>query len=210
MADTIGTYLSGLLLVACFSYLFKENRAFTYAEHLYVGFAAAQAIILGWSNIKQMGLLPLMEGRFILAIPLVLGVLLYARYLKPVSYLSRLPLAFMMGAAAGVTITGVIDAQLVAQVKATMLPMTSLNNAVMVLGTASTLAFFLFIPFRKKAEQGRATNGFGTGAIVQNLGRATIMLAFGSSYGYTVMARLSYLVARLQFLFGRIVPLIPE
>lgn len=210
MADTVGTYLSGLLIVACFSYLFKENRAFTYAEHLYVGFAAAQAIVLGWSNIKEMGLDPLRQGKFILVIPLVLGVLLYARYYKPVSHLARFPLAFMMGAAAGVTITGVIDAQLVAQVKATMLPMTNLNNVVMVLGTASTLAFFLFIPIGKKAEGVKAANGFGAGNLVRNLGRATIMLAFGSSYGYTVMARLSYLVARLQFLFGRIIPLIPD
>lgn len=210
MADTVGTYLSGFLIVACFSYLFKENRAFTYAEHLYIGFAAAQAIILGWSNIRQLGIRPLGQGRAVMAIPLILGLLMYARFFKPVAYLSRLPLAFMMGAAAGVTITGVVDAQLIAQVKATILPMTSVKNVLMVLGTASTLAFFLFIPLGKKAGEGRTANGFGVDFLVKNFGRATIMVAFGSSYGYTVMARLSYLIARLQFLFGRIIPLIPD
>ena len=210
MADMIGTYLSGFLIVACFSYLFKENRAFTYAEHLYIGFAAAQAIILGWSNIRQLGIQPLLKGRVVMLIPLVLGLLLYARYRKPVAYLSRLPLAFMMGAAAGVTITGVVDAQLITQVKATMLPMTSVKNVLMVLGTASTIAFFLFIPLGKKAGHVGTANGLGVGRFVQSFGRATIMIAFGSSYGYTVMARLSYLVARLQFLFGRIIPLIPN
>ncbi len=39
-------------------------------------------------------------------------------------------------------------------------------------------------------------------SIMSNIGRATMMAAFGSSYGYIVMSRLSYLVARLQFLLG--------
>ncbi len=210
MADRVGMYVSALLLVACFSYLFKENRLFTYVEHLYVGFAASQALILGWSNIRQMGIAPLAGGKLILVLPLALGLMLYSRYVRGLSHLARLPFAFMMGAASGVTITGAIDAQLISQVKATMLPMNSLNNAVLVIGTASTIAFFLFIPLGRKQGSGSGRKPTAAGKAVQNIGRATIMLAFGSSYGYTVMARLSYLVARLQFLFGQVIPLIPE
>ncbi len=229
MADKIGIYLSGLLILGCYSYLFKENRLYTYIEHVYVGFAAAQAIVLGWKNIVDGAFRPLQKGQWSIVVPLALGCLLYARFSKSLSYLARLPMALMMGVAAGASITGVVETQFIKQVRATMLPLTSINNAVIVLGTASTVAFFLFIPLGGQSRIGTPASGGsggsgGTGggsrtsgarafaplAVMSAIGRATIMVAFGSSYGFTVMSRLSYLVARLQFLFGKWIPLIPQ
>jgi hypothetical protein len=43
MADRIGVLLSGVLILAVYSYLIKENKEYSYAEHIYVGFVAAQA-----------------------------------------------------------------------------------------------------------------------------------------------------------------------
>jgi len=210
MADKIGIYLSGFLILAVYTYLFKPGKVYDYVEHVYVGFAAAQAIILGWKNIRDAAIRPLQKGQWVLLIPIVLGLLLYARFSKKMGYLARLPMAFLMGVAAGVTITGVIVAQFITQVRATMLPLISLNNVVMVLGTASTLAFFLFIPLGKQRGAGREANGFSPMTIMSNLGRATMMAAFGSSYGFIVMSRLSYLVARLQFLLGPWIHIIPR
>lgn len=207
MAERAGVFVSGLFILACFSYLFKENKIYTYTEHIYVGFGAAQAITLGWQNIRDGAVKPMMAGRWQYAVPVILGILIYARYVKGLAYLARLPMAFMMGVAAGVTITGAIEAQFIKQVKATMLPLTSVNNVVLVLGTASTVAFFLFIPLGKKAP------GNGRSGLLEALsaaGRAMMMAAFGSAYGFVVMSRLSYLVARLQFLLGKWLPVIPE
>ncbi len=206
-----------MFLVAVYSYLFKEGRLYRYTEHIYIGFAAAHAIVIGWQNVKEQAVGPLVDGRWSAAIPLVLGLLLYTRFDKRISYLSRTPLAFMMGVAAGVTITGSVEASFVKQIKATILPLTSLDNIVMVLGTISTLAFFLFIPLRSHSSntvqpgrQSPIVSGTGLFPALSLLGRATMMVAFGSSFGFVVMARLSYLVGRLQFLFTKCVPLIPE
>ena len=203
MASKVGVFLSGILILGCYSYLFRENKFYAYVEHVYVGFAAAQAIILGWQNVRDGALKPITQGKWWFAVPVVLGCLLYARFSKSKNYLARLPMAFMMGVAAGASVTAVIETQFIKQVRATILPLNSLNNVVVVVGTASTLAFFLFIPLGKKED--RAPLG-----ALSYLGRATIMVALGSSYGYTVMSRLSYLVARLQFLFGKWIPLIPQ
>ncbi len=208
VADKLGLYLSGLFILICFSYIFKPNKAFTYAEHLYVGFGAAQAIIAGYNNVKQSAVQSLYEGDYSVLVPILLGLMLFARYKKRWSFVARTPMAFMMGVAAGVTITGVIDAQFIKQIQATMLPLTSINNVVLVVGTAATVAFFLFIPLSKNTQGYNSLPGVG--AIVSNLGRATIMVALGSSYGFTVMARLSYLIARLQFLLGSWVNLLPQ
>jgi hypothetical protein len=202
MADKVGVLLSGLLMLAVYSYLFKDNRAYSYVEHIYVGFVAAQALVLGWQNIRDGALRPLQKGQWVLLIPVALGILMYARFFKGIGYLTRLPVAFMMGVAAGVTITGAIVAQFVTQVRATMLPLVSVNNVVIVVGTACTLSFFLFIPLGKHLGNGGDGGRFSPMTIMSNVGRATMMAAFGSSYGFIVMSRLSYLVARLQFLLG--------
>lgn len=207
MAQSIGVLVSGFFLIAVYSYLFTESRLYRYTEHIYVGFAAAHAIVTGWQNVKQQAVLPLAAGKWVMLVPLTLGCLLYAKLSKRVAYLSRTSLAFMMGVAAGVTITGSVEASFVRQIRATVLPLNSLDNVVMVLGTVSTLAFFLFIPLglRKGTRKGG-----GVMFWTENLGRATMMVAFGSSFGFVVMARLSYLVARLQFLFSKVFPVIQQ
>ena len=207
MAQSIGTFLSGFFLITVYSYLFKESRLYRYTEHIYVGFAAAHAIVTGWYNVKDQALSPLADGQWLMLVPLCFGCLLYAKFTKRYSYLSRTPLAFMMGVAAGVTITGAAEASFVKQIRATILPLNNLDNIVMVLGTVSTLAFFLFIPLgSKKAANGKRSFM----SLVSNLGRATMMVAFGSSFGFVVMARLSYLIARLQFLFSKVFPVISQ
>ncbi len=201
MATRIGVIVSGLLILVVYSYLFKDNKAYSYVEHVYVGFAAAQALVLGWNNIRDGAAKPLQSGDWMVLIPIALGLMLYARFIKGYGYLARLPVAFMMGVAAGVTITGAIVAQFVAQIRATILPLVNVNNIVMVIGTACTLGFFLFIPLGKDADK-KETGRITPMSVMSTVGRATMMAAFGSSYGFIVMSRLSYLVARLQFLLG--------
>ncbi len=215
MADTVGVFISGLLLVAVYSYLFKDSQLYRHTEHIYVGFAAAHAIVMGWENIKEEAGNLFIDGDYLAAIPLILGLLLYTRFNDKISYLGRTSLAFMMGVAAGVTITGCVEASFVKQIRATILPLNSLNNIVMVVGTISTLSYFLFIPFKRDRRGKLAFDGESAiasrGALFPTLsilGRTTMMVAFGSSFGFVVMARLSYLVGRLQFLFSKCIPII--
>lgn len=208
MAEQIGIYVSGLMILAIFSYLFKPNKFYSYVEHIYVGFGAAHLIVMAWQNIVTLGINPLINGKYIMLVPLAAGCLLYSRFNRSLAYLARIPLAFIVGFAAAVSIKGAIDAQFVQQIRATMLPLTSIDNVIMVVGTVCTLSFFLFIPLGKNSVNGVAKT-FSPLGIMVTIGRATIMVAFGSAYGFVVMARLSYLVARLQFLLGSFIPIIP-
>jgi hypothetical protein len=62
---------------------------------------------------------------------------------------------------------------------------------VILVGVVSTLIYFFFSRERKGIIKPTA-----------NLGVIFIMLGFGASFGYTVMARISLLIGRLQFLLG--------
>ena len=65
----------------------------------------------------------------------------------------------------------------------------SFNNILLVLGLLATLVFFFF-----STEHEGAVGG------VAKVGVYFLMVSFGASYGYTVMARVSLLIGRVMFL----------
>src|SRR2546422_135414 len=82
------------------------------------------------------------------------------------------------------------------QVHGTMLPLwvpghlgTTIGNWFLIVGLLSTLVFFFFSKEHKGALGGTA-----------RLGVYFLMVSFGASYGYTVMARISLLIGRVMFL----------
>ena len=68
------------------------------------------------------------------------------------------------------------------------------NNVIYVPIVITTLAYFLFA-FNEKSGFGRGLRGVGM------VGQYMMMIAFGASLGSTIMARLSLVIARLDFLF---------
>ena len=66
-----------------------------------------------------------------------------------------------------------------------------LNFILITLGIAASLVYF----FYSKAHKG----AFGG---VARVGIWTLMIGFGASFGYTVMARISLLIDRVQFLIN--------
>lgn len=66
-----------------------------------------------------------------------------------------------------------------------------INSLLIALGVFTSLFYFFF-----SVEQKGVLGG------VSRVGIWFLMVAFGASFGYTVMARISLLIGRLQFLFG--------
>ncbi|MDI6739775.1 MAG: hypothetical protein QME74_05365 [Candidatus Edwardsbacteria bacterium] len=198
MMHVIGTWIAAGLTLAIFSFLYKDNPFYKFAEHLYVGVSAAFAILYTWAfDIWPMLVEPMFYGqgaasaadRWILIVPTAFGLLMLARWIPKISWLSRWAIALTVGIAAGLGITGQIQGILLPQVAGTLVPLTSFDNILMVIGVISTLVYFYFSIAQKGAVR------FGS-----RLGMVFIMVAFGASFGYTVMARISLLIGRLHFL----------
>jgi len=198
MSSDVGVWLAALATIFMFSYLVGDNPLFKFAEHFYIGIAAAHAVVLGFQNIQEMAWKPLAAGKWIMIIPLVMGLLLYTRFIKDWSSLSRIPIAFLVGLAAALSIRGALDASLIKQVAATMVPVTNFNTLIFPIMVATTITYFFF-------TAGSKTKGIQFSA---QIGRWVMMIAFGSAFGNTVMARMSLVIGRLQFLFGKWILLI--
>ena len=198
-----GVWIASLLTLGIFSFLYKDNPVYKFCEHLFVGVSAGYWVVLTYySSIKPNLVDPLFFAPFswdrhlLLVIPLVLSFFLFSRFFPRGDWLSRWPIAFILGVYPALRITGFAQGDLVEQVHGTILPLwvpgdtgTTINNWLLVGGLVTTLIFFFFSKEHKGALGGSA-----------KVGIYFLMISFGASYGYTVMARVSLLIGRVMFL----------
>ena len=207
----IGVWVAALLTLCIFSFLYKDNPFYKFAEHLFVGVSAGYYIILNfWTVVVPNLWEPLVKSfsqaggplrasmgdyRIWLVIPGVLGLLLFTRFFGRIGWMSRWALAVIIGVYAGLKTTGFAQGDFVAQVQASLQPLwtgsfwTSFNAVLFLIGLVTSLLFFFFSREHK-----------GALGVASRVGIMFLMVSFGAGYGYTVMSRVSLLIGRFQFL----------
>lgn len=184
-------WIAALLILALYSFLYKENPVFRFAEHLYIGVGAGHAIAVAFSSIKNTAWVPLMKGQAMMIIPLLLGILLYTRFFKQYAWISRLCLAIPVGLGIGLALRGLPAAQILSQIRATMLPLNHINNVLMVLGVIGTLSFFFF-----------TTKPTPVTRTLSEIGRWTMMVTFGLTFATAVFGQMAIYMGALQRVLG--------
>jgi hypothetical protein len=211
--EHVGIWIAALLTLAIFSFLYKDNPVYKLAEHIFVGVAAGYTVAYSfWSAFVPNLYTPLetlftggeiKEGEllwtWLLLIPALLGVLFFARFHPKYGWLSRWSIAFLVGAYAGLSMTGKFQTDLILQPVATFVNLNPnkggwndvfLYNLPILLGVLACLTYFFF----SKPHAGFI-------GVTARTGIFFLMAAFGASFGYTVMALISLFIGRLQFLF---------
>ncbi len=193
-------WFAAFLTLCIFSFLYKDNIFYQFAEHLFVGISAGYLIAITYHNqIYPNLVVPLFfEGRILYIIPLAFGLCYFARFIPRISFLVRMPIAFLLGWGSGVLIPALFQRDIMRQTQGTLLVRdafdkwdTGLWAVVILIGVVCTLIYFFFSRERK-----------GIIKPVANLGIIFLMLGFGASFGYTVMSRISLLIGRMQFLLS--------
>ena len=189
----VGTIIAALLTLCIFSFLYKDNPFYRFAEHLLVGISVGYVLVIALNTTVVPKLVnPVFEqGRLDYIIPGILGLFMLLRFYPRLVWLSRISIALIIGAGAGVAIPATIQAKIFAQMQDTMSSMASIDGIIVFLGIATTLAYFFF----SKEHKG----WFGATA---RAGTWFLMIFFGATFGYTVMSRISLLIGRMQFLLG--------
>lgn len=192
-------WVAGLITLAIFSFVFKENPIYRFVEHVYVGASAGYSMSVNFGYIRNLGVNKLTAGSYITIIPLIFGLLLFMRYNKKLNYTSRWSTAFLVALGAGLSLYGIAKSQLIAQVSATFLPLYvmkngafdflgSLNNWIMILGVLSVLIYFFF------------TNNVRNPIFVagSKFGRYLMMVSFGVAFGNSIMMNMSLLLGAID------------
>ena len=196
--EQIGTTMAGLLTLAIFSFLYRDNPIYKVAEYLFVGLAAGYYLALQFHQVFRPNLWdPLvLEQRWINLVPLLLVALLFTRLVGAVSWLSRWSMGLLIGAFSGLAVIGFAQGDLLPQIRSNLLPLWtgdlagSINNWILVVGLVASLVYFFF-----------SIEHRGMPGAVAKVGIYFLMISFGASYGFTVMARISLLIGRFTALF---------
>ena len=197
----IGVWINAFLTLCILSFLYKDNAFFRFAESLFAGLSLGYYIGLSVQNTLRPNLFnPLFhqptEGlNLLLVVPMLLGVLLYFRYIPRIAWMARIALAVYVGYYSGVTLVQKLHGEVLPQSRDTIMSVTTggaaniLSNIVIIIGVFSVLIYFYFSAEHK-----------GALGKVSRVGVWFLMISFGASFGYTVMARVSLLMGRFSFL----------
>jgi len=256
-----------VMTLAMFSFLYRDNPLFRAGENLFVGLGLGVSLTVEWYNflkphVYDILVAPLFDptvdvqrGEFIRLIPLFLGLLIVFRISKKYGWVSRYPLAMLIGFWSGFAIQPSIHSNILKHVGATILPtplgwlgwlcvaaaaalfcatayyapkggklalwlkvasgvvvlayialrttpalqalgpwaqaFQSIDKLIILVGVLAVLVYFFFSLEHK-----------GPVGVVSRLGIIFLMVSFGASFGYTVMARESLVLGRIQFLLG--------
>ncbi|MCX7017886.1 MAG: hypothetical protein WCK47_03800 [bacterium] len=225
LVDLFGVWLTVLLTLAVFSFLYRDNPVYKIAEHLYIGIAAGYTFYQAFRTTIYPNLVQhmidgaqkiqagdpagwQMQWRFG---AFVLGMLMLSRLVPSWSWVSRWPMALVVGAFAGLNLIGYARANLVDQISATMIPLAGrmpgvngmlpllpqaspgdssiINHLVLVVGVISVLTYFFF-----SKQQNKPLRRIGV------VGIWFVMITFGATYGSIVLARVSLLIGRVYIL----------
>lgn len=197
--EQFGLWVAAFLTLGIYSFLYRDNPWYKLSEAIFVGVSAGYwVVVLFWDNFYSKFWLGRVDDPW-LWVGAVLGFLMLLRLVPKIGWISRWPLAFIVGATAGLWMMNYFASNIMAQVQNTIMPLFGagytasfgaiVGNIVIVVGTFSGLVYFFF----SKAH----TGAFGATA---RLGIWFIMITFGASFGYTVMSRMSLLIGRIDFL----------
>lgn len=189
-------WVAAILTLCIYSFLYKDNPFYKFAEHLFIGVSLGYTVAITWHSIViPMMWQPLTRGVYWVLLPMALGSLMFSRFSRKWAWFSRWPIGFVIGLGSGIGLPLGLQARLFAQMRGTMTlasphnPYLFVSGLVMFVGVVTTLIYFYF-----------STEHRGAIGKAANAGIWYIMLAFGATFGYTVMARVSLLIGRVQFL----------
>ena len=187
----MGLYLSAALIIMVYSFfLYKDNPLFHIAQNLAIATVLANGTVMSLKSIYDIAWTPgVIQGKdtALWVACLALSAVMLIRYVPKYGWLSRLPLAIIVGCGIGIGVRGAASAELLDQIRATIRPiiggpMTPLDNLIQMVFTLSIIAYFVFTREHK-----------GPMRPVSRIARYAMMVTFGAIFGTTAIDRVCLL-----------------
>jgi hypothetical protein len=202
--DVIGLWTGWVLMLMIYSYpLNKENPVYRLAEHLFIAIFLAINVVTNINNVMRICVTPMLQGNFLMIVPLILGFMIYTMLIPEYRWVSRYPVALLVGAGFGLGMRGTIGPNIQDAIVSTITApsdggaMAWINFLYIAVGLICSLMYFL-LTFEHS----------GTLRAPTRIGRLFIMIGLGAYFGNTVLFRFTMLTGRAQF-FLQVLRLIP-
>ncbi len=203
-ADVVGVWVAAILTLMILSYLLWDGPLFRVTQHVLVGVTAGYAVVVAYRSVLGPKLArPLLTdplANWPLFIPALLSLFLLARFFPRLGRLTWIPLAYLVGVGAALSLGGILVGTIWPQTAATFVSLDLglglgqwISNLVLVAGVICTLLYFYFTA-RPESLGGKALSPWA------KAGRLLVMVALGAAFGGMVTGRVSLLIDRVYFL----------
>jgi hypothetical protein len=216
-------WIGVFLTLSIYSFLYRDNPLYKFGEHLFVGVANAFTLTFMFHRIimpimiqpfvnavRQAGTEGLSgqlwnpyanEANFLVIVPGLIGCFYFARFIPKIAWMVRIPIGLFMGYYVGRSVPAYLEGSVFPQMRGTMLTQATFDAAqgggttpgifaaIILVGVLGTLTYFFF----SKEHKGIVKWGAQLGIIF-------VMVGFGASFGFTVMARVSLAIGRFIFI----------
>jgi hypothetical protein len=204
VSTDIGIWVGAILTLCILSYFTsgKQNVAFRFAQSTVLGISIGYIIVLVFvKQLNSLAISKIATGNIIYIIPIILGLLMYSKFVPQYRYLARIPIAWVVALGLGLGARGTLQSNILIQIMSTAkLPIvgvdlfTSFSNIVYIISLVSTIVFFFFT-LNPKMQQ--------TLKPVSTLGRYFLMVFFGITFGSTFMSRVTLIVGVVSVLLQK-------
>lgn len=204
VSTDIGIWVGALLTLCILSYFTsgKQNIAFRFAQSTVLGISIGYIIVLVFvKQLNSLAISKIAAGNIIYIIPIILGLLMYSKFVPQYRYMARIPIAWVIALGLGLGARGTLQSNIMIQIMSTAkLPIvgvdlfTSFSNIIYIISLVSTIVFFFFT-LNPKMQQ--------TLKPVSTLGRYFLMVFFGITFGSTFMSRVTLIVGVVQMLIQK-------
>ena len=194
--EILGIWVAAISTIGFWSYaLYGENIYFRWAEHTFVAASTGVFTITMFQTLRSSLVAPLLGGRYEFILLLILGLIVYLRLSPKTAWISRWPVALIVGVSAGWFLKGTLVGDILVSVKGTIQPIggplvtsgfNAFSNLVLIAAVVFTLTYFIFTK--------EHTGALG---VASKIGRYFIMAMVGIYAGNIVMLRLSLLLGRI-------------
>jgi len=214
--DQIAGFVAFLFTLFIFSYLIGDNFLFRIAVYIFVGVSAGYVGSVALKQVIWPDLfVPLLAGKVLLAVPLILTALLLTKISPRLTRLGMPTMALLVGVSAAVAIGGAVTGTLLPQIGATINLFDTRSatssaqffgmifNGVWILaGVITTLAYF---HFGARTTSDGSVRRFGLIELIAFIGSIFLAITLGVLFAGVYSAALTALIDRFHFfgiLFG--------
>ena len=182
----LGLIVGSAVSIGAYTVLIGDNPISRITENLYMGILGGYILATNIDFINRNAITKIQSGQYIYILALILSLMLFTRLKREWLWVSRYPVALTVGVGLGLAMRATIITDFLGQIKATILPLNSINNLIMIIGTVTTTAYFIFTREYKGAYK-----------YINQTGRLFLLVAFGVAYGQTVSFRYELVIGRL-------------
>lgn len=190
-----GIWVSAILILCLYSIFYKEGPLYRFAEHTSIGFSAGYGFIVSLNSLKDyLYRYWIVEQQWDTIIPVILGILMYFRYVPGKRYLQRIPLAFQTGMGLGLALPTMMQSQFVLQIlgTTTLIPWDLTGAFSWIIASVATITVILYFIFAylrtPKLDPPR------------KIARYFLMVSLGASFGGCALTWIVNVISRVQFL----------